>query len=299
MRGPESRTRSSAAVRQIPGDQYYALAPRKAETKYSAFIELNRESRDKSVQDDVAKARIKLAYLAARSKSYRKSRSILNEAVAQYRGKGEAAGDYGGLKDQAAYQASVTFVGEGDLVGAAKAFRSFIRSYPLSPLVFSAYRRLQRLGVATSADEAALQAAIATQERQTRMEMAMCGPKSLTKMLGLLGVNREAIPSYQEMAKLSGTTERGTSIEGLRKGLRSLGFNSYAFELNRKDLAAAPMPAVLFTDNHFLVLEAVEADRAKVYDSLFGRERYIELPPLENKAFSAFVITLTVPSVGR
>ena len=53
--------------------------------------------------------------------------------------------DFGGVPDQAAYQAAVCLVGDGKPKEAEAEFVRFLRERPLSPLCHAAYGRLKRL----------------------------------------------------------------------------------------------------------------------------------------------------------
>lgn len=100
---------------------------------------------------------------------------------------------------------------------------------------------------------------------------------------------------YRRIAKLCGTTDAGTTVEGMRKGLKSLGRESWAARLNRRDLAKASLPAVLFEGDHYVVLESVEGESATVWDPRFGATRPWRLPPGDDPDFSATVILLAKP----
>jgi ABC-type bacteriocin/lantibiotic exporter with double-glycine peptidase domain len=162
--------------------------------------------------------------------------------------------------------------------------------------VHAAYRRLARLngGEATPAQDALLQAAVAKQEKRIRLETSVCGPKTIEYLLTRLG---RPAKGYKDIAKLCGTTDAGTTIEGLRKGLRALGVDSYAYKLNRRDLEGAPMPAILLEGDHFVALLKIEGGQALVYDSRYRAEREIGLPGLDDPDFFAAAILFSEPEL--
>jgi len=209
--------------------------------------------------------------------------------------------DFGGINDQAAYQAAVCLVAEHKEKEAKSAFHRFLTEFRMSPLVFAAEKRLVRLnnGTPDPNDEALLLHDIAEQETKVKFETAVCGPKTLEYLLRLGAVKARGLsqerankavftmssptikavqpqptgapcesplrdtpvrngpgpnaktqasanladtPNYRQLAILCHTTEKGTSLAGIRSGLRKLGIQSYGLELNRQDFQKAAPP---------------------------------------------------------
>ena len=96
--------------------------------------------------------------------------------------------------------------------------------------------------------------------------LLLCGPQSLLRICELLRVET----NLSELKKLSGfNSNRGTTMLGLKeaatyKGLAPTGIRATIELLRRKKV---PLPAIAYVNNnHFLVFEAVEKEKVKVYD---------------------------------
>ncbi len=278
-------------------DDAYGSAPVKAEAEYREFVATHAKSPDKAVQDSVGKARLRLGYLVAK-KDFSKAREVFLETKKEYKGTGAMNPEFGSIPDQALYQAAVCLAAEGKSEEAEKEFVKFIQDRPRSPLVQAAHKRLARLNGGESKPEwdELLQKAVTKQEDIARFEMSVCGPKSIAYLLPRLG--KEA-RTYQEIAKLCGTTDSGTTMEGMRKGLSSLGIESYAYRLNRQDLPKAKFPLLLLKDKHYLAAISLEGDVLTVYDPTYGAEMPLPLPSLDNPDFVANVILFSKPEVQK
>jgi TolA-binding protein len=110
-----------------------------------AFVEKNKASTDPVIQDRVGAYKIRLAYKDAERGDFNQARSALLETAKTYKGTGVMSSDFGGVPDQAAYQAAVCLVAEGKKGEAEAEFLKFMKERPLSPLVTAAYRRICRL----------------------------------------------------------------------------------------------------------------------------------------------------------
>lgn len=267
-------------------DALFASKPKAAAEAYESYVTAHAKSPDPVVQDHVGAARMHLGYLAAKTQDLPKARATFL-AAASTKGTG-AAGAFGTVSDQAAYQAAVCLVAEGKKAEAEQAFVTLLKDRPLSPLSRATYRRLSLLNGGTSKPEwdALLQAAVNKQEARGRFETSVCGPKCLERLTG---------ESYQSIARLCGTTDDGTSIEGMRKGLKALGHDSWAYRLNRRDLAKAKLPAVMLQHDHYVVVEKIAGDDATVWDPRFGRSERWQLPSLDNPDFNVTLILLAKP----
>lgn len=104
-----------------------------------------------------------------------------------------------------------------------------------------------------------------------------------------------ARPDYKALARLCGTTDDGTTVEGMRRGLKALGRESWAYRLSRADLAKAKLPAIVLQRDHYVVLEGIEGDEATVWDPRLGRAEPWRLPPLDDPDFAATLILLAKP----
>ena len=171
--------------------------------------------------------------------------------------------------------------------------------YPLSPLVFAAEKRLVRLsgGTPDPQDEKLLQSAVTAQESKAKYESALCGPKTIAYMLktGLLPSGQAASVKNEsdlthEIANNCGTTEKGTSIDGLRKGLRKLGYESFGLDLNRSDFQKLPLPAILLDGDHYFAILERKGDKIVLFDTLLNAKREVPLPKEDDPTFRATVI---------
>ena len=255
-------------------------------------------------RDRVGQAELRLGYAVARKEGYAKARVAFLATAKAHEGVGAQSAAFGGVADQAAYQAVCCLAGEGKADEARKGFEAYLRERPLSPLVHAAYRRLQRLngGESTPAWDRLLQADVATQERRIRFETSVCGPKCLEHILEAPSPSGSSWrggggrgPDYKTLAKLCGTTDDGTTLAGMRKGLKSLGRESWAARLNRGDLARATLPLILLQGDHYVVLERVEGDVATVWDPRLGASTPWKLPPEGDPDFSATALLLQKP----
>jgi ABC-type bacteriocin/lantibiotic exporter with double-glycine peptidase domain len=95
-----------------------------------------------------------------------------------------------------------------------------------------------------------------------------CGPASLKMIL-----DRYGIPStLHELAALSGTNERGTSLLGLKNAAQQKGLQVEAWRLSLRDLKEIHLPALLFVDgNHYVVLQQITSnDEFIILDPAIG-----------------------------
>jgi hypothetical protein len=275
------------------------------------FVEVHKSDSDAKVQDLVGHARIELAYSAASRKDWKGARSILLTAAREYKGTNAMSGDFGGVPDQARYQAAACLMASGKKDQARAELLKFMHEDKLSPLCHAAYRRLVMLNGNKSTPELEnlLQSDVAAQEQHVRFETSVCGPKciewvvrSVGRWAGTTSGNQNSKtenqkpyrptdpPTYAAIAALCGTTDKGTTIAGMRKGLKALGYQTCAYSLNAKDLARAPLPAILLIGDHFVVLERLSGGKATIYDPRFDREDELSLPKDESFAVSAILL---------
>lgn len=287
-----SREKRSADVLYASGNM------KGAEQSYEAFVENHKTSTDPYVQDLVGQSRINLAFIASRGNDYPRARAILSEAQTEYKGTGEFSPDFGGINDEAAYQSAVCLVAMGKRQEAAAAFEAFLKEHPESPLIVAAHKRLERLsgGKPNPKWDEALQAAIAFQEKQAREELAMCGPKALSKVLEILG--KPSHP-YQDLAKLAGTNGSGTTLEGMKSALGQLGIQAFGYELNAGDFGRLDYPVIWLVGQHYLVALRSDARVITVFDPTSSSERQLKLPMRDDADFRATVLTFQPLRLGE
>jgi hypothetical protein len=281
-----------------------------------AFITAHATDQNPKVRDIVTGSRLRLAYAQADESwkapkdhvktvaAYETARQTFLVAVQSPKGTGEMNPDFGTLTDQAAYQAAVCLVGEGKSEQAKGEFIGFMKARPESPLCKACRDRLVRLNGGKPAPEydGLLQQDIAVQEKRIRFEYSVCGPKAIEAVLPLLWSptqgKRAAAVDYKAIAKLCGTTDKGTTIEGMRKGLKSLGVMSYAFQLNAADFDRLQAPIILLRQTHYLLVTKLGGKTGTVYDPTTKRTETLYLPKPGDENFVADVITFTVPTLA-
>ncbi len=93
-----------------------------------------------------------------------------------------------------------------------------------------------------------------------------------------------------EIATDCGTTDKGTTIDGLRKGLRKMGYESYGLDLNRQDFQKLPLPAILLDGDHYFAILERKGDKIVLFDTLLNAKREVPLPKEDDPTFRATVI---------
>jgi tetratricopeptide (TPR) repeat protein len=241
--------------------------------------------------EEVGRASLRMGYALAKLGRWSDSRAVFLETAERHSDTQNTGGEYGSISDQAAYQAAVCLQAEGRPEDAARMFSIFLKERPLSPLVFSAHRRLSGLADHQSSPEAdrLLQAAVRHQEDHVKAELAVCGPKAIAH---LLKRHQEQPLDYRAIAKLCGTSEAGTTVAGMIQGLEALGLDARAYLMTARDIRKLEGQAIMLLDRHFVTLETRHADRVTVYDPLIGALRDLPLPPDDDKSFGAVVIHL-------
>jgi hypothetical protein len=176
-------------------DAYNAGRYLEAEAGAAQFIRQAASSSDPAVQKQVAQARRVLAFSAARRKDFHLARerfAHLRQEAAQLPDRGRPEAKPGEnpptLEEEGAYQHAVLTAALGDRTAAEAEFRAFMRSYPESPLVHAAVRRIARFhgGNLPKDAEAVWQQAMQTvqaREKERQVQRSLCGPEILAEIL--------------------------------------------------------------------------------------------------------------------
>lgn len=264
-----------------------------ARQHFEDFIEQSKNDPDKLIQNQVTRARMSLGFMAAKKKAYAEAALAFKEAETKHKGTTLSVGDFGSMSDQAAYQAAVCLAAAKS-EGADEAFRRLIKERPLSPIIYAAHKRLALLngGATTPDDDALLQAALSKQESNRKAQLSACGPKAVAYLLKLMA---KPVPDLQSLRKACGTTEKGTTMAGVRKALQGYGLSSVGLELTRKDLSKVKLPALWLREEHYVVLLKIAGNRAVAFDPLTGQTETFELPGQSAPDFLATVIALEMP----
>ena len=108
----------------------------------------------------------------------------------------------------------------------------------------------------------------------------LCGPLSLQTLFNLFGED----VSLEEISRLSEFNEEsGTTMYGLAKAARQLGFSAIGMRLKFKELAEQKHPVIAFVrKNHFLVVEKVVDNQLRVIEpgrssTLMSEEDFSEI----------------------
>lgn len=279
---------SSAA----PSARLDVTIPQESVSEPEAYIKQFEGSSDPTAQSHVTRARMTVAFDAASSKDYKKASELFLAASEQHKGSNAMSPAYGTLSDQARYQAIVCLEADGQIDAAVSGYRKFMEERMESPLVHQCHRRLERIhGVSKGEDDQRLQAAVDAQQKRIRFETSVCGPKAIERLLPLIGKKQV---SYVEIAKLAGTSDSGTTLEGMQSALSRLGVKSYGLELNARDFRALKKPALWLTGDHYILLEKIESGKAHTYDPRFNLESIAPLPKDEEQ-FRAMMLVLELP----
>ncbi|MBA3725795.1 MAG: tetratricopeptide repeat protein [Armatimonadetes bacterium] len=268
---------SPAFLARSSGDRLYEKGDYKsARSHFESLVEKNKGSKDPDVQDQVGIARLRLGYIASKEGDFQEARTIFVQAAEEYKGRGFGT-QYGTLPEQADYQAAVCLQAGGSLSKARQAYLDFIKENQLSPLVHSAYSRLVRLngGKPSAKYEKLIQSAISAREAHVRKQMAICGPKAVREVLAR---HKLRLPGLDEISKLCGTDDSGTSMAGMIKALKAQGLGATGLSLAFEDLETLPLPAIWLEAGHFLVITKVHGKSAEVYDPVDDSLSMRELP---------------------
>lgn len=275
-----------------------------------AFVQENKKSRLKGEQDLVGEARLHLAFLDVTGnrngvplrKSFQLARKEFLKAENNYEGTGAMGANYGGIPDQAAYQAAVCLVAEGRKAAARTEFRQLMVTFPLSPLCKASFDRLRRLsggtkdgGTIRRKDEELYQHCLNLKEKHIQFETSICGPKCAIKILSLMGIRS---PNLKSVATECHRTSRGCSIEDLRRFLQSHGLTSFGLQLNSEDFRRMPLPAIECMNDHFVVILSRNIKSSIIYDPFDDSVRASPLPPLHDPNFQTSVITFKPQSLN-
>ncbi|WP_432703681.1 C39 family peptidase [Methanothermobacter thermautotrophicus] len=119
-----------------------------------------------------------------------------------------------------------------------------------------------------------------------------CGPAALATILQRLGVNT----TEDELAELAGTTEDGTTMQGLLEAARAMGMNATGMRLSISELRAN-MIAYTISDGigHYTVINEITGDTVKLADPSLGN---IEMS-IDDFAqiYSGNALVITAPKV--
>lgn len=129
---------------------------------------------------------------------------------------------------------------------------------------------------------------------ESEIERNLCGPFSLSVICRMLGVNAD----LANIARLAGTTEKGTSFKGLANAADQLGLNAKGLRISPKQLLNWNTPLILHvSDDHFLVVESVIGENLRLIEK--NREPYL-MPMSELvKIWKGYVLAVSKPELSK
>jgi hypothetical protein len=264
----------------------------RAREAYAGFIEKYKDHPDKVIQDEVGAARLRLAHAEANRGDFTQARKVFKEAAKEYKGTG-VSGDFGGISDQALYQAAVTLNAEKKTAEYRAALEEFIQKQTLSPLVHACYKRLMQLdGKVKPEIEIAMQKAIKAQEEKAKLDAAQCGPKAVAYVLEREG---KGAVDHETLSKECGTTKQGTTLDQMRGALQKHGLDYFGFKVGLGDLPKIACPAIWLDNDHYFVVLRVDGLRLTVYDPTFGSEKVVSFENNDDPKFGLLMLLKRAP----
>jgi hypothetical protein len=245
-----------------------------AETKAAEAVRAGSTRPDALVP--VTRARILMAYSAARRREYPLARERFAAAVAGTKA-GLAAPAQGGpisrealrsAESDAAYQHAVCTLAMGNRKGGETELRCVIRNYPESAEVHGAVRRIARLhGGDVPRDVQALQrrarAISLAADRARRRSGSMCGPECLAELL-----HREGKPAdLALLAREAATSHEGTTLLALARTAGRHGIPLKGMQLTDADFRKQALPLLaLVAPGHIVVVDKIDRACVTVWD---------------------------------
>ena len=107
----------------------------------------------------------------------------------------------------------------------------------------------------------------------------MCGPIAFVRVCEELGVET----TVEEIAKLAGTDETGTTMYGLFQAAQSKGLRAVGMRLNLEELEDIAKPIIVhFKSGHFVAVEKIEDEQVTITDQE-GLNRTLQLKEFRRK----------------
>jgi hypothetical protein len=280
---------SNDAPVQVASLKAVATVPATRSTGSARPARISRSVRAREVtrRRDVLRARQVMAFAAARRKDLTLARArfaqVRTEAVNAAQALPEVAdrpapvdgSPAATLEENAAFQHAVCTAALGDKAAAEKEYIAFMRTYPESPLVHAAVKRIARFhggDIPAEADAAWKQAMAAARakEQERQRQASLCGPECLAELLkrqGRAGDTAETAALIEKLAREMKTGADGTTLVALTETARRHGFpNANGYDLSAKGLAAQRLPVItLIAPGHYVLVEKVGADGSVTY----------------------------------
>lgn len=291
---PASAATSAAEARREVSGTLNRKGINAAKAELAELDRIAKSNPTPEVRAERAKAHIQVAYREAENGQWSEARTRLN-AVAEeepIKPPEEQDAAYGSLGDQAAYQAAVTYFGEGRVDEGMKALERFVSERPESPLRYSAYRRLKQNAkneAQRKIYEEAEQLAITAHTKKLLVQAASCGPKAVDYLLRHF---RKETPGVKALTEECGTTESGTPLAKMALVLNRRGIETKAYQFNYDDFSRAKTPFLWLTGSHYVVVTDVSAGTTQIFDPMRGSGMTSVPKPKDMTQFRANVLIL-------
>jgi hypothetical protein len=271
--------------------QAESLSSKEKRGYLEGFVSKNSVVRDEAIQDAVTSARMRLAYLDAAEQKPEEARKQFLEAEKQHAGTDSLDPNYGAMTDQARYQAINCLMLEKKKAEAKKEYLAFLKDRPLSPLVFGVHKRLLKmLEVNETRDgiDQLLQVAVDKQAANNKRELALCGPRCIEKLLELKMKPKVAL---EEIERNCMTSDDGTTMSGMQKGLKAFGIESEGMLVNFTDFNRAVLPFIWLDKQHYVLVHTRKMGKVVVYDPFIRNDREVSVSD-KDASFSATILKL-------
>lgn len=231
--------------------------------------------------EELAKAKREAAFSLAAEGNYSQAYEELTRLAQEY--SGDNPFDYFTFttrKEDLAYQQALALAAAGRKQEATLQLQQFMKAFPDSYLSIRAQERIDEWSPksASVSDPAAAPTGTSANQTQTAAspaspaapkenpESCICGPSALKAALSELGRQTD----LNQLIKLAGTTDKGTTMNSLVLASRQEGVNAVGIRAPAAALSKLKLPAVLLLQDHYVTVTSAAGDNMTVYDPSIG-----------------------------